>query len=75
MRSAAKFAQHIRKLLREQGSPEHAAGVQWFFKKKVQSYGWYTDDLRKEAARFRRSILSDADHTWWKSRTSYFEGR
>lgn len=64
MRSAAKFAQHIRKLLREHGSPEHAAGVQWFFKKKVQSYGWYTEDLRKEAARFRRSILSDADHEY-----------
>jgi 3-methyladenine DNA glycosylase AlkD len=62
MRSAANLAQHIRKLLRDHGSAEHATGVQWFFKEEVRSYGWYTGDLRKAAARFRRSILSDADH-------------
>ncbi len=63
-RSPASVAQHIRKLLRERGSAEHAAGVQWFFKEEVQSRGWYTGDLRKAAARFRTCILSLADHDY-----------
>ena len=36
----------IRAYLRTHGSPEHAAGVQWFFKEEVRSYGWYTAPLR-----------------------------
>ena len=39
----------IRKILRERGSPEHAKGVQWFFKEEIKSRGWYTAPLRRFA--------------------------
>jgi 3-methyladenine DNA glycosylase AlkD len=45
-RTAAARAKAIRAHLAEHGSADHAAGVQWFFKDKVQSYGWYTKPLR-----------------------------
>jgi 3-methyladenine DNA glycosylase AlkD len=44
-------------MLRDGGSAEHGAGVQWFFKDAVQSRGWYTGDLRKLAARLRRDLI------------------
>jgi len=37
----------IRTHLRDHGSAEHAAGVQWFFKEEVRSWGWYTEPLRR----------------------------
>jgi 3-methyladenine DNA glycosylase AlkD len=52
-------AEQIRSELRTGGSPEHAAGVQWFFKEEVQSHGWYTAALRKAAVMTRRRILKD----------------
>jgi 3-methyladenine DNA glycosylase AlkD len=46
----------IRRALRDGGSAEHAAGVQWFFKEEIKSHGWYTAELRRAARRFRREI-------------------
>jgi 3-methyladenine DNA glycosylase AlkD len=51
-----QIAADIRRLLKDGGSSEHAAGVQWFFKEEIRSRGWYTADLRKAAVRFRRAI-------------------
>jgi 3-methyladenine DNA glycosylase AlkD len=55
----AQIAADIRLILKNGGSGEHAAGVQWFFKEEVISHGWYTADLRKAAVRFRRSIQKE----------------
>ena len=52
-------AADIRRLLRDGGSAEHAAGVQWFFKKEINSHGWYTAALRKAAIRCRGEILKE----------------
>ena len=60
MRSPANLARHIRKLLRDHGSPEHAATVQRFFTEPVASHGWRVADLRKAAVRMRRAILTHA---------------
>jgi len=51
--------EQIRYELRTGGSPEHAAGVQWFFKEEIQSHGWYTASVRKAAVLTRRRILND----------------
>ena len=48
----------IRAILRERDSPEHAKGVQRFFKEEVQSRGWYTAALRRFASAQRREIES-----------------
>ena len=53
-------ANDIRQILRTGRFAEHAAGVQWFFKEKAKSHGWYTGDLRRVAARARRDILKDS---------------
>ena len=55
------IAGQIRRALRDGGSAEHAAGVQWFFKEKIKSHGWYTADLRRAVRRFRREILREHD--------------
>jgi 3-methyladenine DNA glycosylase AlkD len=52
----ANIASQIRHALRNGGSAEHAAGVQWFFKDEIKSLGWYTGDLRRAARRFRKEI-------------------
>jgi 3-methyladenine DNA glycosylase AlkD len=52
-------ANDIRQALRTGGSPEHATGVQWFFKEEIKSHGWYTGDLRRAAVRARREILRE----------------
>jgi 3-methyladenine DNA glycosylase AlkD len=51
-----EIAAQIRQTLKSGGSPEHAAGVQWFFKEAIKSHGWYTADLRGAARSFRREI-------------------
>jgi 3-methyladenine DNA glycosylase AlkD len=48
-------------MLRHQGSDDHAAGVQWFFKDEIKSHGWYTAALRKAARACRKQILSEHD--------------
>jgi 3-methyladenine DNA glycosylase AlkD len=55
----ARLAGALKKHLRAHGSAEHAAGVQWFFKKEVQSHGWYTDDLRRYAGVVHKSLAGD----------------
>jgi 3-methyladenine DNA glycosylase AlkD len=55
----ADIAADIRRVLKDGGSSEHAAGVQWFFKDEIRSHGWYTGALRKAALRCRREILKE----------------
>src|SRR5882724_11668894 len=59
--SASTVANEIRRMLKRGGSAEHAKGVQWFFKEEVQSRGWYTAALRREAVKQRRIILQEHD--------------
>jgi len=56
-----EVAAQIRRALRNGGSAEHAAGVQWFFKEEIKSHGWYTADLRRAVRRCRREILRRHD--------------
>jgi 3-methyladenine DNA glycosylase AlkD len=57
--SATSIVREIVAHLRDHGSPEHAAGVQWFFKEEVQSHGWYTEDLRRYARALHRQLVHD----------------
>ena len=57
--SPATVAAEIRHLLRDGGSAEHAAGLQWFFKEEIKSHGWYTARLRTAAVLFRRRIRKE----------------
>ena len=57
--SPASIAAEIQHLLRDEGSAEHAEGVQWFFKDEIKSHGWYTARLRSVAVRFRRKIRKE----------------
>src|SRR5579863_3639211 len=60
-KSAVDVAAHIRAALRNGGSAGHATGVQWFFKEKIKSDGWYTADLRRAVRSCRREILQEHD--------------
>jgi 3-methyladenine DNA glycosylase AlkD len=55
----AAVAAQIRRALKDGGSADHAAGVQWFFKDEIESHGWYTADLRRAAVRFRRQVRKE----------------
>jgi len=55
----AAVAAKIRHALKTGGSPEHAEGVQWFFKDEVKSHGWYTAELRRAARGFRRDLIKE----------------
>src|SRR5271155_1292762 len=55
----AEMAAQIRRALKDGGSAEHAAGVQWFFKDEIKSHGWYTAALRKAAVQARRSLARE----------------
>jgi 3-methyladenine DNA glycosylase AlkD len=57
--SPAQIAEQIRQLLKNGGSAEHAAGVQWFFKDEIKSHGWYTADLRRSMVRFRKELKKE----------------
>jgi 3-methyladenine DNA glycosylase AlkD len=57
--SPSRAAGEIRRLLKDGGRAEHAAGVQWFFKEKIKSHGWYTADLRQAAVKCRRRIIKE----------------
>jgi DNA alkylation repair enzyme len=54
-------AGQIRRALENGGSSDHAVGVQWFFKEKIKSHGWYTADLRISMLRCRKEILRKHD--------------
>lgn len=55
----AKVAAEIRHMLKDGGTTEHAAGVQWFFKEEIKSHGWYTADLRRAAVNCRRAVVKE----------------
>ena len=55
--SPAEIAAQIRRALQDGGSPEHATGVQWFFKNEIKSHGWYTGALRRAVRSVRHEIL------------------
>ncbi len=59
MKTPAYIAKHIRTVIDNGGSAPHTAEVQRFFKHEVKSRGWYTDELRQVAVRFRRAILAE----------------
>jgi 3-methyladenine DNA glycosylase AlkD len=63
-KSPAYIAAHIRRVLLNGASAPHTEEVQRFFKEEVKSRGWYTDELRKVAVRFRKAILTDRDHSF-----------
>jgi 3-methyladenine DNA glycosylase AlkD len=60
-KTPAYIAAHIRRVLLNGASAPHTEEVQRFFKEEIQSRGWYTNELRKVAVRFRKAILSDCD--------------
>lgn len=60
-KSPAATAARIRRALKDGGSSEHAAGVQWFFKEEIQSHGWRAADLRRAMRQYRREILRKHD--------------
>ena len=55
----ANKATEIRRILKRNGSRQHAQGVQRFFKQTIQSHGWYTGDLRRLARSYRRSVTKE----------------
>ncbi len=57
----SRVAAQIRRALKNGGSAEHAAGVQWFFKEEIKSHGWRAADLRRTARAFRKDILLEHD--------------
>lgn len=57
--SPADVATQLRRALRDGGSAEHAAGVQWYFKDEIKSHGWYTAGLRRATVRFRREVIKE----------------
>src|SRR5258708_1282465 len=59
--SPSAIVAQIRRALKNGGSSEHAAGVQWFFKEEIKSHGWYTADLRRAMRQCRQEILPEHD--------------
>ncbi len=60
----AAVASQIRRALREGGSAEHAAGVQWFFKEKIKSHGWRAADLRRAIRGLRKELLREREFSF-----------
>ena len=56
---AAVTVKAIRTHLQAHGSAEHAAGVQWFFKEEVRSWGWYTEPLRRYGRTLHAELAGD----------------
>jgi 3-methyladenine DNA glycosylase AlkD len=57
--TAKVVAAEFRRALKDGGSAEHAAGVQWFFKDEIKSHGWYTAALRRASVAFRRELRKE----------------
>ena len=55
-RTPIRVAREIRHLLQADGSPEHAQGVQRFFKEEIKSRGWRTARLRRLARQYSRAL-------------------
>jgi 3-methyladenine DNA glycosylase AlkD len=60
MKPVRYIANHLRTVLKTGASAPHTAEVEHFFKNEIQSRGWYTDEIRKAARRFSRTIANDA---------------
>ena len=60
MKPVSYIANHLRTVLKNGASAPHTAEVESFFKNEIQSRGWYTNELRKLARRFSRTIVNDA---------------
>jgi 3-methyladenine DNA glycosylase AlkD len=60
--TVASVADEIRRTLQAGRCAQRSASVRRFFKEEVQSHGWRTADLRREALRWRRQILQQFDH-------------
>lgn len=54
--SPAAIAAEIRRVLKRDGSAEHASGVRWFFKEEIKSRGWYATDLRRLARHYASTV-------------------
>jgi 3-methyladenine DNA glycosylase AlkD len=52
-------AAEIRSVLKADGCPRHAHGVQWFFKEEIQSQGWRTADLRRLSRQYSRALAEE----------------
>ena len=59
MKAATSIVRDVVRHLKEHGSAEHAAGVQWFFKEEVRSHGWYTAELRRYARALHTQLAED----------------
>lgn len=59
--SPTDIAAQIRRMLKDGGSAQHVAGVQWFFKEEIKSHGWYTTALRRAARQCRRELRKEHD--------------
>lgn len=59
--SPSAVATQIRRVLKDGGSAEHAAGVQWFFKEEIKSHGWRAADLRRYMRQYRKELLREHD--------------
>ncbi len=60
MKPVSYISNHLRTVLKNGASAPHTAEVESFFKNEIQSRGWYTNELRKLARRFSRTIANDA---------------
>jgi 3-methyladenine DNA glycosylase AlkD len=58
-KTPASIAAFIRRVMQDGGSAPHSVEIQRFFREEIASRGWYTQELRKLAVRFRRQIVSD----------------
>lgn len=58
-RTPTSVAREIRHRLQADGSPEHAKGVQWFFKEEIKSQGWRTARLRRLARQYGRALREE----------------
>ncbi len=57
--TAKAVAAQFRRALKDSGSPEHAACVQWFFKDEIKSRGWRAAELRRATVHFRRELRKE----------------
>ncbi len=57
--SAGAAVREIVRHLKQHGCPEHAAGVQHYFKEDVNSYGWRAADLRAYARTVHKALAPD----------------
>jgi 3-methyladenine DNA glycosylase AlkD len=71
----ADIAAQICRALKDAGSSEYGAGVQWFFKDEIKSHALYTADLRRAARGIRRDILKMNDFDFLvKAASELFSG-